>query len=263
MSESPANIYLWRIAIWKETEAIAHKIGSPPTMKFRPDHVRDPVRRGYATVVNVQDADCIDVAKEMQDRGLRPVVLNLSDDCAAGGVVDLGSGAQEESLWRRTALSATQHQGFYPLCEEGQVSLLYSPAVPVLRDTEDTGYAWLPSPFYLDFIACPALKYPRWVRSAEAPEGDLRDNDKERLALRLRHILRVAAQMGNDAVVLGPMGCGAWRNPPGAVADVFARVLPEFDGVFCEIVVAALTTKVGFQSTNAAIFTDVLMSARL
>jgi uncharacterized protein (TIGR02452 family) len=263
MSGPVAAIYQWRIAVWKETEAAAHAIGSPPTLKFTPAQVRDPVSHGYATVISVRDADCIDVAKEMQDRGLQPVVLNLSDDCVAGGVVDLGSGAQEESLWRRTALSATQHQGFYPLCEDGRVSLLYSPAVPVLRDTEERGYAWLPTPFYLDFIACPALKYPHWVSSATAPDGDLSDSDKERLATRLRLILRVAAQMGNDAVVLGPMGCGAWRNPPGAVAGVFATVLPEFDGVFREIVVAALTTRAGFQTTNAAIFTDVLMSARL
>lgn len=259
---SGGSPYHIRIAVWQETREVAHKIGAPPTLKFTPGQTRAPVNHGFATKIGVLDADCIDVAREMLDRGLNPVVLNLSDDCVAGGVVDLGSGAQEESLWRRTALSATQNQGFYPLCADGVPSLLYSPAVAVLRDTEDRGYAWLPAPYTVDFIACPAIKYPHWVQSAEAPDGDLREEDKLRLADRLRLILRVAAQMGNDAVVLGPMGCGAWRNPPHAVARVFATVLPEFNGMFRELVVAALTTRAGFQATNAEIFGTTL-TARL
>ena len=70
-----------------------------------------------------------------------------------------GSGAKEESLWRRTALCHTQKQLFYPLCPVGKpADLLYSPKVSVLRDTEAKAYAWFPAPYRkVDFIAIPAF----------------------------------------------------------------------------------------------------------
>ena len=261
-SQAPREApFMRRIQIWKETAEAAYKIGAPPSLKFVPADVEKAISRGWETPIRIVDADCLDTARGMISRGLRPVVLNLSDDITAGGAVDIGSGAQEESLWRRTALCATQTQDFYPLGR----SLIYSPAVPVLRDTEQYDYAWLTKPWTVDFIACPALKYPHWIATDEDPAGDLKPADKEELAARLRLILDVAAKMGNDSVVLGPMGCGAWKNPPRAVARVFQRVLPEYDGCFREIAIAALTTSGGAVVTNARIFADMLMtpSARL
>jgi uncharacterized protein (TIGR02452 family) len=249
-----ANLYLWRIDIWKETQEAAYKHGAPPSLRFDPRHVKPVKNKGFSTLIDVVDQDCLEVAHAMKGAGMRPVVLNLSDDSAAGGAVDLGSGAQEESLWRRTALCVTQTQGFYPL----DSALIYSSAVAVLRDTEAKNYAWLPEPWTVDFIACPAIKYPKWIQTPESPDGDLNDADKAALEQRLRFILDVAAQMGNTAVVLGPMGCGAWRNPPHAVANVFNKVLPDYKGVFQAIIVAALTTGDRGGTSNASIFRGIL-----
>jgi len=250
-----ADIFLQRIQVWKETEAAAYKIGAPPSLKFERWQVPGAVRQqgqGGRAVIRVIDVDCLDCAREMQIRGLHPVVLNLSDDLYAGGAVASGSGAQEENLWRRTALSATQTQGFYPLCgaredgtSTGATNLIYSTGVPVLRASEAEDYAWLALPWYCDFIACPALKYPEVVWNKQTGEKDITPEDEARLAARLRMILDTAAHMGNSAVVLGAMGCGAWRTPVGAVARVFGRVLPEYDDVFHEITVAILTTNRG------------------
>lgn len=254
------NIYLWRIKVWEETKAAAAQCGAPPSLKLTRASIKSAPQQGWATTVHVLDADCLEVAHDMRERGLRPVVLNLSDDWAAGGAIDLGSGAQEESLWRRTALCATQYQGFYPLCAApGQPDLIYSAAVAVLRDTEAKGYPWLTEPWHMDFIACPAIKYPHWIKSEEEPAGDLKPADKEELACRLRFILDAAAALGNDAIVLGPMGCGAWKNPPRAVARIFQKVLAEYTGCFREIVVAALTTGGNPTVTNATIFRELLM----
>jgi len=87
-----------------------------------------------------------------------------------------GSGAKEESLWRRTALCHTQKQLFYPLCPVGKpADLLYSPKVSVLRDTEAKAYAWFPAPYRkVDFIAIPALKYP-----APQKDGGLSASDQK------------------------------------------------------------------------------------
>jgi uncharacterized protein (TIGR02452 family) len=259
------KIFYRRIAVWKETEAAAHKIGAPPSLKFVRHQVPRAVSKANVMAqIGVEDIDCLDCANEMQNRELRPVVLNLSDDLYAGGAVTSGSGAQEESLWRRTALSVTQHQGFYPLCgarEEddypsqgrarGIVDLIYSAGVPVLRTSEATDYAWIPSEkrWYCDFIACPGLKYP--VIPPHHPEApkDILPEDEAVLEARLRLILDTAAYMGNNAVVLGAMGCGAWRTPAHAVARIFGRVLPEYAGVFHEITVAILSTHSSAAST--------------
>jgi uncharacterized protein (TIGR02452 family) len=269
------KIYKRRIQVWKETEAAAHKIGAPPSLKFTRYQVPSAVRRFDDPVrIRVEDVDCLDCAWDMSLRGLRPVVLNLSDDLYAGGAVETGSGAQEESLWRRTALSATQNQGFYPLCgarEEdehpwqgrarGIVDLIYSAGVPVLRASEAEDYAWVPPEkgWYCDFIACPALKYPVIPPHHPAAPKDILPEDEAILEARLQLILDTAAHMGNSAVVLGAMGCGAWRTPVGPVARVFGRVLPAYSGVFREITVAILTT----YSTNPSTIQQFRTALRL
>ncbi len=260
------KLYYRRIQVWKETEAAAHKIGAPPSLKFARSQVPRAVSKTNVVArIRVEDIDCLDCAAAMIQRDLRPVVLNLSDDLYAGGAVESGSGAQEESLWRRTALSATQHQGFYPLCGAredrdypgqtragcGALDLIYSAGVPVLRASEAEDYAWIPPEkrWYCDFIACPGLKYPVIPPHHPAAPKDILPEDEAVLEARLRLILDTAAHMGNTAVVLGAMGCGAWRTPVGPVARVFGRVLPEYIGVFEEITVAILSTHSSSQST--------------
>lgn len=233
-----------RIQVWRDTKAAAATLDVPPSRRYTERDLRGRglMKDFLKTDISVEDADCLEVAAAMRKQGvMRPVVLNLSDDLEAGGSVEHGSRAQEENLWRRTALCRTQLQSFYPL--KG-VSLIYSPAVPVLRASERKGYRWLESGerWACDFIACPAIKYPERVPHASRVEGDLSATDRDRLERKLRLILRVAALEGNDGVVLGAMGCGAWASPPWAVAEVFRDVLPDFAGVFRSIVIAILTT---------------------
>jgi uncharacterized protein (TIGR02452 family) len=251
-----------RIQVWRDTKAAAAGLGVPGSRLYTE---RDLRGRGFEkgflkTDISVEDADCLEVAAAMRKRGIaRPVVLVLSDDLFAGGSVEHGSRAQEENLWRRTALCRTQLQSYYPL--KG-VSLIYSPAVPVLRASEKKAYRWLEAGerWTCDFIACPAIKYPERVPSVGHPEGDLSAVDRDRLERKLRLILRVAALEGNDGVVLGAMGCGAWNCPPWAVAEVFRDVLADFAGVFRSIVVAVLTTGSRRGPTLCEVFGETLSS---
>jgi uncharacterized protein (TIGR02452 family) len=75
-------------------------------------------------------------------------------------------------------------------------------------------------PVTLDFVACPGLRHPML-----SPEGRLYEADEARLAVKIRTVLQVAARHGHDAIVLGALGCGAWKCPPRHVAEVFAREL--------------------------------------
>ena len=54
--------------------------------------------------------------------------------------------------------------------------------------------------------------------------------DKELLAIhekRLRRILDLAVTEGNEAVILGAFGCGAFLNPPRIVARAMKNVVKE------------------------------------
>eukprot|EP00913_Durusdinium_trenchii_P023936 g22478.t1 len=63
----------------------------------------------------------------------------------------------------------------------------------------------------------------------------------ELLQQKLRTTLRMAAEHGNNAVVLGAFGCGYFGNPPEAVATTFQELLTsEFHGTFHLAVFALL-----------------------
>ncbi len=67
-------------------------------MVDEPFHVLiDPVEP-ITTEVRVENKDCVLAAKELIDAGYNPAMLNLADLYIPGGLVEYGSGAQEENL---------------------------------------------------------------------------------------------------------------------------------------------------------------------
>ena len=115
MSDQMHDIYASRIQVWQDTEAYAHCLPPPPpSLKYRwlPRAWSRPPAGMQVSVVNM---DCLEAGKQLLDRGEQTAVLNMSDNLIAGGMVSSGSGAQEESIFRRTTYCRTLHQGFYPL----------------------------------------------------------------------------------------------------------------------------------------------------
>jgi uncharacterized protein (TIGR02452 family) len=64
--------------------------------------------------VSVKDIDCLTACKDLLDAGCNPVVLNLADILVPGGCVESGSGAQEESIFRRSNYCKTLIEELYP-----------------------------------------------------------------------------------------------------------------------------------------------------
>jgi len=61
--------------------------------------------------------------------------------------------------------------------------------------------------------------------------------------------------------VLGAFGCGAFANPPKHVAEIFRKVIKEFDGYFAEIVFAILDDANGAKLSvagNFSVFAETL-----
>ena len=93
------------------------------------------------------------------------------------------------------------------------------------------------APFMLDVVTVPAINRPTLV----APEEICPDH-AEATKRKIRAILRACFHGGNDAIVLGAFGCGAFRNPPAHIARLFREVFEEseFRGVFRRLVFAIL-----------------------
>lgn len=245
--------------VWLHTEEAARRMGSPDE-SVKVVYRTSPIRRAYSfTRVRVLNADALVVAKSLIDTGLRPLVLNLADDLCPGGCVDIGSGAQEESLFRRSNYCMTLHEDLYPIADDEAV---YSAGVTVFKDTEGHGHRPLRAPFKVDLIACPGLKYPRLLRDANR-EPSLSPEDDAMLETKVELIMQTALRNGHDSIVLGALGCGAWKSPPRSVARVMKRVVDRWDGTFVEIAFAVLVTQDDTQGSsgrpsNFEIFREVL-----
>lgn len=114
------------------------------------------------------------------------------------------------------------------------------PSNTVPRRTQ--GYEFLQTPFQLDFVAQAAYRL-----------DDKREFTKQvQLYTRrkLDTVLSAAAKDGYTALVLSAMGCGAFRNPPKQVAQIFRDVLSGFYDVFDTVVFAVLDVSGRLESSN-------------
>lgn len=222
------------IQIWKDTKKYALLNYSsetvPSSIKYNLNNLLDVnLINRYKTKVRVLNSDTIDAAKIYHDFNKNPLVLNMADDCFPGGAVEFGSGAQEESIFRRSNyfLTLNLETGFYPL---KNTDCIYSPKVTFFK-TSNGKYC---KPYNLSLIACPGIKKPKL-------ENDkLNDTDKELLKNKIRTLFKIAIKHNHHTLILGALGCGAFKNPPEDVANSFIEVIKEFDNVFEEIVFAII-----------------------
>ena len=201
------------------------------------------------TEIEVVNGDCLYEAKKLYDEGLRPAVLNMASFVKPGGGVIGGSAAQEENICRRTnlfesifrfrsdlakefGLIASKEQ--YPL--DMNFGAVYSPSITVFRASEDRGYELLDAPFQIDVISVAAIKCPK------LQNGDMTLYDKNITKNKIRTILNLGIIWENESLVLGALGCGAYRTPPNIMAKLFHDVLSEslYKGQFKKIVFAVL-----------------------
>lgn len=237
------NIFVRRIDCWHHTLALCKASVAPParpSRKYVFDASAARPRVCAHSSIEMFDEDAIDCALRLAAAGRDPLVLNLSDDDFAGGCVFSGSGAQEESLFRRTNYCQTLTQDMYPIGRAAEA--IYSPGVSVLKRSEADNWELVPETerALLSFVACPAIKYPITVKVDG--ERRLNEDDAAALAQKIRLIVHIAAANGHDAIVLGAMGCGAWNNPARHVAQIFRAVLRELDGAVPLYAFAIMTT---------------------
>lgn len=186
------------------------------------------------TVIGLDNIDCLKAARLMVEMGEKPVVLNMASRRNPGGGVMKGAGAQEETLFRRTNLFRSLYQFStyaeqyttrksiqqYPL--DRNFGGIYSPDITVFRDTEQKGYALLEEPFKIAVVSVAGMNQPDLT-----PDGMIADWHVEPIKNKIRTIFRIALVNGHDTIVLGALGCGAFRNPPRHMARLFHEVMEE------------------------------------
>lgn len=242
------SLFANRISVWENTKLISNNIPAPSNESSKIIYNDKFVCKKQVAKSSIHffDMDSIDCALQYAPDAL---ILNLADDNFPGGCVSLGSPAQEESLFRRTnlcmSLRVPQLNGIdqielYPIRDN---EAIYSPDITVLKTSESSGWQLIPVGEMpkVAFIACPGLKYP--VTEVMDGEPRLVIADVERLKNKIRVIVQTAVLFGHRTIILGALGCGAWRNPIKHVAEIFRDLLcGELDGLVANYYFAILTT---------------------
>lgn len=190
------------------------------------------------TKISVINADCLETAHLMQLAGYNPVVLNMANRQNPGGGVLGGAGAQEENIFRRSNIYTTLYQFVdyaieydlprnpnhsYPMNRD--TGGIYSPEATIFRGSENAGYCLLKKPYHLSFISVAAINNPE----LEIINGEFKIIQSliEPTKEKIRTILRIAFDQQHDCLILSAMGCGAFRNPPNHIANMFNQVFNE------------------------------------
>lgn len=158
--------------------------------------------------------------------GRKPVlVLNFANPVSIGGGVYRGARAQEEDLCRRSSLlrslENSSAEGYYRYNRSlrtymGSDAMIFSPEVEVFRDEE---YALMEETAVVAVVTCaaPLISY--------GLEGMSEREYKDMFYTRIVRLLKCAAYLGYEDLVLGAWGCGAFGNDAALVSDMFSRAL--------------------------------------
>lgn len=211
--------------------------------------------------VYVSGKRTLEAAEPYVRNGKKTCVLNFASATNPGGGVAKGSSAQEECLCRCSTLypclanNGELWNKFYrphryagnPLYND---DCIYTPDVCVFR--EDSALpSLLPAEQWwnVNVITCAApnlRKTPSNAMNPNAGNKAAQVSNRELeclLTSRIRRIFQLAAQEGNEVLILGAFGCGAFRNPPEIVARVFRNVMQEYLRCFDTIEYAVYCTE--------------------
>ncbi|KAM5440247.1 hypothetical protein McanMca71_002866 [Microsporum canis] len=187
-------------------------------------------------------------------------ILNMASAARPGGGWLSGASAQEESLCRRSTLPETLKERFYRIPKTGAI---YSPSVVIFRTSRESGHKLMAlndpdSLPVVSAISVAALVHPQIKRVgvvttstdrdgtvksvASSRQAYARGSERRAMKEKMRHILRISAYKKHRRIVLGALGCGAFKNPREDTADCWAEVFSEaeFQGGWWKDVVFAI-----------------------
>lgn len=207
------------------------------------DYPSLPKRRFNKTAISVVRRRSLDAAISMQRKHLelRIAVHNFASATNPGGGVKHGSRAQEEAICRCSTLypvlnTEENWQRFYTVNRKLEDSIysdacIYTPEIIICKSDIDRP-ARLPRDKW-DLVDVITIAAPN-LHNLEISDEELFKIQETRI----RHMFTVVAHHGAEIFVTGAFGCGAFKNNPEVVANVYKKILPEFEGYFKEVVFA-------------------------
>ena len=177
--------------------------------------------------------------------GKKVCILNFASATNPGGGVTRGSSAQEEAICRCSTLFPNLNERemwsiFYaphrhqhnPLHND---DCIYTPGVMVFKSDTDYPQLLPEDKWYsVNVVTCAAPNLrEKPSNSMNSGDGDAavhisRENLHALHEKRMRKVLEIAWRKGNEVLVLGAFGCGAFRNPPMVVAQAMKTVVQEY-----------------------------------
>ena len=140
---------------------------------------------------------------------------------------------------------------------------IYTPGVVVFKSDTDYPQLLPEEKWYsVNVLTCAAPNLrERPSNEMNAGDGDaavhISGEDLQALhEKRMRRVLEIAWAKGNEVVILGAFGCGAFRNPPAVVAQAMKTVVQEYRMRF-EIIEFTVYCRTQYD-TNYRVFQQVL-----
>ena len=209
--------------------------------------VKEDNRREGKVVVSGKRT--LEASESYVKQGNKVCILNFASATNPGGGVVHGSSAQEESICRCSTLYPClsvkeMWQQFYlphraadnPLYND---DCIYTPNVVVFKS--DTDYPTLLNEsewWKVDVITCAAPNLRNFPSNMMNPGGGRKRADisyeelRKLLKQRIQRIFEVAINSNAEVLILGAFGCGAFRNPPKLVAEVFVEYTEKYRECF-------------------------------
>ena len=193
-------------------------------------------QRGRTAEILVTKSRSFEAAKRYPDN--KVCVLNFASATNPGGGVVYGASAQEECLCRISTLyPCLQSAGreFYRKHRKDMISgkmnasynndCIYTPGVVVFKtDTSNPKLMEQADWYKVNVISCAAPNLSGLGSRLNQKVSALLNLHM----LRARVILDLAYVKGNEVIILGAFGCGAFRNPPDVVAEAYRSVIEDY-----------------------------------
>lgn len=215
-----------------------------------------------------------EAAQNYVKAGKKVCVLNFASSVNPGGGVRRGASAQEECLCRCSTLYPCLNieefwNQFYNPHRDLNDALynddcIYTPDVYVVKTDSNSPQRIDKKDWYqVDVLTCAAPNLRHHPSNIYNPEGGkpatglTKEKLQKLLTSRIKRIFQVAMSNGAEVLILGAFGCGAFRNPPEVVAQVFKELTQEYKYYFDTIEYAVYCR--GYETENYDTFREVLV----
>lgn len=181
-----------------------------------------------STEIEIINGDTLVVAEQYAKEENNLLILNMASATYPGGGVEIGSMAQEEELFRRTNYFKTLIKNdFYPI---KRPDVILSPQIWIVKDEN---YNDLEEPWSASFITASMPKRPNL-----SEDGKYLKKDYMIAKRTIEHVFKIAFEHDYEVLILGAIGCGAYKNPQEQVIEIFNEMLEKYDGCFKKIIFA-------------------------